>query len=49
MKITPQIWRTKNGERLITYAVYYNGVFAGYSRCLCAAMKAAQWLSITLR
>ena len=43
-----QIWRTHDGQRPITYALYFNQTFIGYSRCWCAANKAAEWLTLTL-
>lgn len=45
MIIRAQIFRTANGERLITYAVTFNGVFLCYSKCFCSAMRAVEFLT----
>jgi len=48
IQIRPQFYLFK-GYRPLTYGLWVNGVFVGYSRCWCAANKAAEWLSLTLR
>src|SRR5437588_718749 len=44
MKITPQIFRTYSGQRLLTYAIFYNGKFCAYSRCFCEAVRAVEMI-----
>lgn len=41
IRIAPQIFRTHNGLRLITHAVFYGETFICFSFCFCGAMKAA--------
>lgn len=49
MTIKIQFYPTSSGERLLTYAIYKDDVLCGYARCYCRALKAAEWLSLTLR
>lgn len=46
--ITYQFYPLHCGMRLLTYALYFNGVFVGYSRCWCRAVKATEMLGLTL-
>lgn len=48
-EIRIQFYPTCDGCRLLTYALYFDGVFVGYSRCWCRAVKAAEMLRLTLR
>jgi hypothetical protein len=40
LKISPQIFRTSTGLRLITHAVWDGKKFVCYGRCLCSCMRA---------
>lgn len=49
IRIAPQIFKTHDGQRPITYGVWIDEVFACWARCFCSAMKAANQLTTTGR
>jgi hypothetical protein len=49
IQIKLQCYPTTSGCRLLTYGIFYNGIFCGYARCFCRAQKAAEWLVLTLQ
>lgn len=38
-----------HGRRPLTYLILVNGIPFGYAKCYCQAVKAAEWLSLTLK
>jgi hypothetical protein len=47
IRIVPQFY-SLNGYRPLTYLILMNGLPYGYCACWCRAMKAAEWLELTL-